>query len=734
MSIRFEKERFIIETENTSYVILLREETLQGTTEKLKFVCFGYWGEKLLYPTEVPNDYYVFSGNAGCTEYAAGRQEYPAYGAKYFDSECLKAKFSDGVRDLRLSYKSYEIANNGNELKITLCDIHYPVEVDLYYKIFEGLDLIDRHTVIRNIGTEPITLETVYSASWSMPYSDNLQLTYMSSAWGEEYKILKQPLNQSPVLLESRAGVSNATAYPYFAVDCGNAEENRGNVWFGTLQYSGNWQIKAGRDHNRAPQIVGGISDFNTKVHLLGGKEFETPVFTGGMTNGGFGAASRQLHEYQRKTSNTMWTNKVMPVLYNAWATFEFNLDEKMLMQQAERCHSIGIEMFLIDDGWFKNRNDDKSGLGDWDVDPQKFPNGLTPLINKLNELGMMFGIWVEPEMCTEESELYKNHPEWILHYPTRQPVKKRNQYVLNLGLEEVYQYTIGWLDKLLSENNIGYLKWDMNRFLSEVNWNGITNEPDDEVYIKYVKNLWRVFDHINEKFPNVLIENCASGGMRADLAMTKRCARVNRSDNQDCIDALILHEGFTKVNLSKAAGGGCHMHHKGMITVSSRQESYKRMAYTGMMGSFSVGFDLRKLTDEETEELKGYIKLYKELRETVQLGDMYLLRSAYDPTAPAVIYQFVSKDKNKSVVFFFNNNKGFTAWLGEVKLQGLDPDKVYKISIKGDEEKSTRDHFPQLDNTSGDTLMKMGLTFKSMRALCQDSTYGCFAAVLEAE
>ncbi len=734
MSIRIEKERFIIETEHTSYVIVLREETLQGTGESLKFVCFGYWGEKLLHPEEVPNDYYVLSGNDSYTERAAGRQEFPFYGAKYFDSECLKLKFSDGVRDARLSYQSYKITNGGNELKITLRDIHYPVEVDLYYMIYDGLDLIDRHAVIRNVGSQPITLETVYSACWSVPYSDRLQLTYMSSAWGEEYKIQKQPLNQSPVLLESRAGVSNATAYPYFAIDNGNAAESFGNVWFGTLQYSGNWQIKAGRDHNRAPQIVGGISDFNTKIKICGGREFETPVFTGGMVTEGFGAAARQLHEYQRKLSRTKWTNKVMPVLYNAWATFEYNLDEKMLLEQAERCHELGIEMFLIDDGWFKNRNDDRSGLGDWEIDPKKFPNGLTPLINKLNDLNMMFGIWVEPEMCTEESELYKNHPEWIFHYPTRQPVKRRNQYVLNLGLEEVYQYTENWLDKLLSKNNIGYLKWDMNRYLSEVNWDGIAGRPDDEVYIKYVKNLWRLFDHINVKYPDVLIENCASGGLRADLSMAMRCARVNRSDNQDCMDALILHEGFTKVNLSKAAGGGAHMHHKGTITLSGRTESYKRMAYTGMMGSLSVGFDLRKLTDEELAELKSYIEMYKQLRETIQLGDMYLLRSTYDPTAPAVIYQFVSKDKNKSVVFFFNNNKGFMAWLGETKLKGLDPEKIYKIKILGDEKENVREHFPKFEPISGDTLMKMGLTFKSMRALCQDSTYGCFAAVLEAK
>ena len=173
-----------------------------------------------------------------------------------------------------------------------------------------------------------------------------------------------------------------------------------------------------------------------------------------------------------------------MPVLYNAWAPLEFNLDEKMLMAQAERASKIGVEMFLIDDGWCKDRNDEKTGLGDWEVDEKKFPNGLTSVINKVNELGMIFGLWVEPEMVSEESDLYKNHPDWILKYPTRQPVKRRHQYVLNMGREDVYEFTVNWLDKLLSENNIGYLKWDMNRFLSEVNWNFETNSPDDEVYI----------------------------------------------------------------------------------------------------------------------------------------------------------------------------------------------------------------------------------------------------------
>ncbi len=728
MSIKKINNKFIIETENTSYVIILRSANIEGTSERLTAVCNGYFGKKLLKPEEVPDDYYCLSGNCKYLEGAFEVQEYPAYGAKYFENEALKVKFSDGVRDLRLTYKSYEINETGDELKISLEDIYYPFSVRLCYKIYDGLDIIDRWTEITNNSDSALKLETFYSANWTVPYNKDLTLEYMGSSWGEEYQIKKQPLNSSAVLLESKAGVSNSVAFPYFAVTENDTRENSGNVWFGALQYSGNWQIKAGRERNGAPQIVGGISDFNSEYTLKGGESFITPVFSGGFSEHGVGGASRQFHEYQRKNSKTKWTNKVMPVIYNAWATFEFDLDEKMLMEQAEKCKDLGIEAFLIDDGWFESRNDEKTGLGDWSVDKKKFPNGLKPVIDKVNSLGMIFGLWVEPEMVSEESKLYKEHPEWIFKMPTREPTKTRSQYVLNLGLEEVYDYTVSWLDKLLKENNIGYLKWDMNRFINEVGINGITGEFEDEAYIKYVRNFYRICEHINKNYPDILFENCASGGLRADLAMTKWCARVNRSDNQDCIDALKMHEGFTRVNLSKAAGGGCHLHHRGTISLTKRNETAKRMAYTGMLGSLAIGYDLRKLSVSEINETKEYIKLYKQLRQTVQLGDMYLLSSVYDPDAPAVIYQFVSKDKSKSVVFVYNNNKGFFGWLPAIKLLGLKGDAEYQMRFEGAGEAISFD----IPDMCGDTLMKFGLPFKRKRMLSEGSDYGCFAIILD--
>ena len=221
-------------------------------------------------------------------------------------------------------------------------------------------------------------------------------------------------------------------------------------------------------------------------------------------------------------------------------------------MAQAKKCADLGVELLLIDDGWMKGRKNAHAGLGDWVPDPEKFPNGLAPVIDYVNSLGMKFGLWVEPEMVNTDSDLYRAHPDWVMNYPTREREEKRWQLTLNMARDDVYEYTVNWLDELLSSANIECLKWDMNRYFSQAGWPEAETKEQKRLYIKYVQNLHRIFAHINEKFPHVMIENCASGGLRSDLAMAPWCGRINRSDNQDAIDVLQLHEGFTKLILLK--------------------------------------------------------------------------------------------------------------------------------------------------------------------------------------
>lgn len=714
-----EVQVFKIDTENTTYAI----EILDG------YVNNAYWGEKIKNDFDIQLGLEFNSSQAAYSSWQRQREEYPFFGGRFYDNESLKVTFPDGVRDTVLRYKDYVISKDKNTLTLILKDEVYPLTVKLIYKIYEGLDVIDRHTEIINEGREEIKLETFYSANWVLHYNEKNRLTYMGSAWGHEYEVKTADIGLSTITLGSKAGVSAAQNIPYFAIDDYTATENTGNVYFGTLQWSGNWQMNIGRTINRITQVNGGISNFDCDMWLKGGESFVTPVFTGGFVTGGFGAANRQLHDYIRTTTQTPFTNKVMPVLYNAWATFLFDVSEELIMAQAKKCADLGVELLLIDDGWMKGRINDRAGLGDWVPDPVKFPNGLKPVVDYVNSLGMKFGIWVEPEMVNPDSDLYRAHPDWVMNYPTREREEKRCQLTLNLAREDVYQFTVDWLDKLLSESNIECLKWDMNRYFSQAGWPEAETKEQKTIYIKYVQNFHRILEHINKKFPHVMIENCASGGLRTDLSMTKWCGRINRSDNQDAIDVLQLHEGFTKTNLSKSAGGGCHFHHTPYFP-NGRAESMKFLAHVAYNGSLSIGYDLRRLTDEQIEELKGYVAYYKKIRETVQLGDMYVLSSAFDKNAPCVTFQYVSKDKNKSVILCYGNNNGFILRLPAIKPLGLDPDKLYKVTLPTctDWMKNDKWEYPVL---SGDGLMKIGINTAKFDAF-KDPVYDCFAIEIE--
>ncbi len=708
---------FVLETEKTTYAI----EVLNGYVNNL------YWGEKLKNPKDLPLGRWVITPTHPYTSHDRQREEYSAFGGRFYDNECLKVTFPDGVRDTVLKYVDYEISQDKNTLKINLKDEVYPFGVQLVYRIYDGLDLIDRHTIITNLGTEDVKLDTFYSANWVLPWTEKQRLTYMGSSWSHEGEIKQTDIGLDTITLQSKAGVSCAQNIPYFAIDDYTATEHSGNVWFGTIQWSANWQMHIYRDINRCVKVTGGISNFDCDLVLAAGESFETPIFTGGFVSDGFGAANRQFHDYNRKTNKTKFVNEVMPVLYNAWSTFLFDVSEELILAQAERFAELGVEMLVIDDGWFKGRKKDTAGLGDWEPDPEKFPNGLKPVVDHINSLGIRFGIWVEPEMINPDSDLYREHPDWVMNYPTREREEKRHQLTLNLAREDVFEFTRNWLDKLLSSANIEHLKWDMNRFFSQAGWPEAETKEQKSIYIKYAQNFQRLLRFINEKYPHVLIENCASGGLRGDLSTTQWCARINRSDNQDTIDILQMHEGFVKLNLTKMAGGGCHFHHA-PYWFTGRRAPMKRMALTAMNGSLAIGFDLRRLSEKELEELKEYITYYKKIRETVQLGDMYILNSAYDKDSKFIAYQYVSKDKKESIIFVYSNNIGYLSSIPSIMPKGLNPDATYSVNFAWS--KKLNHTYP---DTTGDGLMKFGI-FTSNSNPFEDSTYDCFAIEIKAK
>ena len=697
MAIKFLEERkmFLLETEKAHYSFYLYNGCLRS----------GYWGKKLRHPEDIHQWSYEINKTigSGFVNTDLCYAEFTPWGTKFYNEPTLKLSFQDGVRDLQMVYESHEINDAADTLTVTMKDIHYNLYVDLVYKIYDGLDIVDRHLVVRNKTGEKVVIDTVNSATVNLPYLDNrfYRLTSMGSGWMQEYEIARTPITKAATVIQSRAGVSNSTNMPYFAIDEGAATENEGDVWFGALKWSGNFKITVELDTRKTVKVTGGVNDFDFSYILKDGDSFTAPVFTFGFAaDTGFSGASRQLHEYTRNYQyGGYWADKCLPIIYNAWPTFWFDINEEKLSALAERAAELGVELFVIDDGWFSTRNNELSGLGDWYPSPEKFPNGLNPLIKKVNDLGMKFGLWVEPEMVNPQSELYKNHPDWVLNFPTREREMQRNQLVLNLARDDVYEFIIGFLDDLLSNHNIEYLKWDMNRWFSQPGWPEVAPEEQQSMWVKYVWNFHRVFQHIRDNYPMVIIENCASGGLRSDLAMSQWCSRINRSDNQDPVDMLYMHEGFTYVNLSRSAGGAGHISPKNAY-INERDCPMEFKAHVGMLGSLATGMDLRKMTDEEIEEMKGYFEQHKQIRHIVQLGDMYRIASIRD--GDHAIYEYVSKDKKEMLLFVFGIARTFRLGYENIKLHGLDEDTIYFCDTGSKEYGNIR--------MSGDGLMKIGV------------------------
>lgn len=701
MSIQYiEKERlFSLQTKNTSYLFYVYEENpnYKDSTKRLTLRSL-FWGKKVNRAEDFvrPFEWYINGYNDGGKQsHERFASEFVGDGGMFYNEPTLSVEFFDGVRDLFLNYISHEISNQ--TLKITLKDIFYDIEVDLYYKVFEDVDIIVRNCVVRNIGNNKIKLEKVFSACVNIPYGDKYYLTSMDSKWTHEYDLHHTEITKVRNVIQSLGGVSNSQNYPYFAIDKGDATDMSGEVWYGTLAWSGNNKITVEKDVMEQVRITAGISDDDFAWILDEGESFETPDFVFGFVSDGFNTASVNLQKYvQMSRIPSYWKDKVTPVIYNGWTCFQFDIDEQKLIPVAEKAASIGAEFFVIDDGWMENRNDASGGLGDWKIDKKKFPNGLTTIIKKVNDLGMKFGIWVEPEMVTRDSLLFKEHPDWIMSFPTREYEESRQQLVLNLAIVEVKDYIISFLDDLLENNNIEYLKWDMNRYVSQASYPNAPNGEQRAVWVKYVQNLYEIFRYIKEKHPNLFFENCASGGLRADIETLKYSDRINYSDNHDPVDSLYMREGLLKVCPTRYIGGSGHIS-ANKAGFNRRECPLEFKAMLGVTGSLGISVNLLTATKEELEEIANHIKLAKEVRNTVQLGTGYKLRSIYNDNAWC--QEYVSADGKEVLVFIFAPQLKFTYCFPNIKLIGLDKDALYIVD----------DQYKM----SGEGLMNRGLDSK---------------------
>jgi len=478
--------------------------------------------------------------------------------------------------------------------------------------------------------------------------------------------------------------------------------ETSGPAWFGELGWSGSWRITLETTSFEQTRITGGFNPFDFGYKLAPGESLTTPIFYAGYTNKGRGEASRIFHRFQQSAIFPGGDRaRLRPVLYNSWEATEFNVDEPGQIALAEKAASLGAERFVIDDGWFGQRKTDNAGLGDWYVNPQKFPHGLKPVIDRVHTLGMDFGIWVEPEMVNPDSDLYRKHPDWAMNFPGRPRTEGRNQLLLNLARKDVSDYVFNWLDKLVTENDIAFLKWDYNRNWSEPGWDAVPVDEQKEIYVKYVQNLYDILARLRAKHPKLEIESCSGGGGRVDLGILRYTDEVWPSDNTDALDRLVLQDGFVR-----AYSPGAMM---AWVTdvpnfLDRRVIPLKFRFLVAMNGSLGIGGNLNHWTEAEMSESRAMVAYYKSIRQTVQRGAFYRLMSPVDNSASAT--EHVAQDGSQAVIFAFLQAQRFGSPFPTVRLRGLQPDALYRIKSIDDKLESA----PEV--LSGDFLMHHGVNF----------------------
>jgi alpha-galactosidase len=634
-----------------------------------------YWGKRLAgadnFPAAKPVPAAGFDQSVSLTP-----QEFVAWGGGLVVEPDLKITFPDGNRDLVLQYQSYRV--DGNRLEILMKDISRAVTVTLHYEADGSTGILRRYATVENHTGLPFTIEQVAAGTWNLPSAPDYTVRYLAGRWAAEWNVEEQPVKPGKLVLESRRGTTGAQNNPWFAIgDATASGQEAGNVWFGALGWSGSWQITVEQDLSQRVRITGGPNAFDFAYLLKNGESFDTPPFYGGYSDHGIGGASRLLHRYEIDSLLPHHPSpRLRPVLYNSWEATGFDVNEAGQMALAEKAASIGVERFVMDDGWFGQRKNDHAGLGDWYVNPQKFPHGLKPLIDKVHSLHMDFGLWVEPEMVNPDSDLYRNHPDWALQFLGRPHTEGRNQLVLNLARPDVRNYVFNVLDKLLSENDIAFLKWDYNRNWSEPGWPAVPPDQQKDVYVDFIRNFYSILAELRMKHPGVEIESCSGGGSRVDLGVLQYTDEVWPSDNTDAYDRLSIQNGFTY-----ASSPGIMM---AWVTdsptwVNNRSLSLEYRFLSSMQGSLGIGANLNKWTPDDFSKATQMIGQYKEIRETVQRGALYRLIPPENGSEQSVT-ESVARDGRQVVTFAFLHSSTELFPFPTIHLQGLDANAVYSI------------------------------------------------------
>lgn len=695
MSIFYHEQEgvFHLQSKDMSYVIQL----VNG------YPAHAYWGKKLrsegnvssflrfvercsFIPNSVPMDKSISLDTLP--------QEYPQYGSGDFRNPAYQVQLKDGTRITELKYLTHRImqgkpalaglpavyteeGDDAQTLELELIDTYSGLTVILSYTVIGAFNAIARSARFVHKGESPVTLLKSLSASVDFQDAD-YEWLQLPGSHVRERQMDRKPLGHGGTIAESRRGSSSHQMNPFAALLRPNSGEDHGEVFGFSLVYSGNFAAQAEVDQFNTVRVSIGINPFDFSWNLNPGETFQTPEAIMVYSSEGLGGMSRTYHKlYRTRLCRGVHRELERPILVNNWEATYFNFNAEKIEAIAETAADLGIELFVLDDGWFGKRDSDNSSLGDWTVDLNKLPNGLENLVRRVNDKGLQFGLWFEPEMVSPDSELYRAHPDWCLHVPGRRRTEGRDQLILDMSRKDVRDYLYDALSRILSSSQISYVKWDMNRNMTEIGSAEADAGRQQETAHRYILGLYELLERLTSRFPEVLFESCSGGGGRFDPGMLYYMPQTWTSDNTDAVERLKIQYGTSIVYPISTMGAHVSAvpnHQVGRITPLSTRGD------VAMSGNFGYELDLTKFTEEEKTIVRKQVADYKEIRSLVQKGDFYRLKSPFDGKGNIAAWMFVSEDRKEALVFYFQVLAEPNAPLRRLTLKGLSPELDYEV------------------------------------------------------
>ena len=712
MSVTFNEEKkiFRLDTEKSTYVMGVSPEGFLGHI---------YYGDRLFMEAD---NYLLRMEEPPYTPSVNKREksafldffpmEYPTGGIGDYRESCLNIRNAAGNMGCELHYTGHEIykgkkglkglpasfatEDEAETLEITLKDADLDLEVVLSYTAFEKENVITRSVRVQNQGKEDLRIEKILSACLDMD-NENFSMLSLHGTWARERHIQTGELHYGKQVISSARGESSHQEHPFIALVTNGTEQENGKVYAMHFVYSGNFMAETELCQFDNLRMTMGINPEEFSWLLTPGEEFQAPEVVIVYSGNGLGAMTRSYHDFYRNhLIRSKFKYEKRPILINNWEAtyFDFNTDKLLdIAREAKKC---GIEMLVMDDGWFGKRNSDNCSLGDWKVNEEKITGGLKHLVDEVNKIGLQFGIWFEPEMISPDSDLYRAHPDWAIQIQGREATQSRNQYVLDFSRPEVRDYAYECVASVLRSANIAYVKWDMNRQLSDLGSSYLPKERQQELFHRYVLGVYELQERLVTEFPDLLLENCSGGGARFDPGMLYYSPQIWCSDNTDAVERLMIQEGSALIYPLSVIGAhvsDCPNHSVGRVT------PFETRGHVALAGTFGYELDITKIPEEDRALIPEQTATYNKYRHLIQQGEYYRIAS-YRENHKYDCWALSSQDKKEVLVTYVQVLGVPNSHSGKVFLRGFDPKVTYRL--EGTEETYT-----------GEMLMKCGFLMK---------------------